>query len=221
MAETTTEKSYYQKLLDNANANISASLPTAAATDDQMFARYLDRYKAMGQTAMRDTIGQASALTGGYANSYAQNVGQQAYDEYIKGANDQMLDYAMQSKQLALQQDEYANNLASAEYARQLEAANMGAAYGDFSMFADIYGQDKADAWKAMWNKMNPTLAGTSAVGGGGGYYSAPTTIDYNKANQIIKDINAMGYQYQGEALDTAATMVDNTTWNYIKSQIK
>ena len=33
---------------------------------------------------MRDTAGQASALTGGYASSYAEGVGQQKYDEYLQ-----------------------------------------------------------------------------------------------------------------------------------------
>lgn len=165
---------YYQKLLNNANENISKSLPNAAATDDQMFARYLDRYKTMGQTAMRDTIGQTNALTGGYANSYSQNVGQQAYNEYLKGANDQMLNYAMQSKEMALKQDEYANNLAAAQYGRDMAEAQLGASYGDFNLYSNIFGPETADAWKAMWDKMNPGLSG--AGGSGGGWY--PTIDD-------------------------------------------
>ena len=33
---------------------------------------------------MRDTMGQAAALTGGYGSSYAQSVGQQQYDAYLR-----------------------------------------------------------------------------------------------------------------------------------------
>ena len=33
---------------------------------------------------MRDTMGQAAALTGGYGSSYAQSVGQQQYDSYLQ-----------------------------------------------------------------------------------------------------------------------------------------
>jgi hypothetical protein len=35
-------------------------------------------------------MGQAAALTGGYGNSYAQGVGQQAYQGYLKGLNDKI-----------------------------------------------------------------------------------------------------------------------------------
>ena len=40
-----------------------------------------------GQTAMQDTMAQAAALTGGYGNSYAAAVGNQAYQNYITQAN--------------------------------------------------------------------------------------------------------------------------------------
>ena len=38
--------------------------------------------------AMQDTMAQAAALSGGYGNSYAQTVGQQAYQGYLQGLND-------------------------------------------------------------------------------------------------------------------------------------
>ena len=38
--------------------------------------------------AMQDTMGQAAALTGGYGSSYAQNVGQQTYNQYMTGLAD-------------------------------------------------------------------------------------------------------------------------------------
>jgi hypothetical protein len=37
--------------------------------------------------AMMDTMGQAAAMTGGYGNSYAQGVGQQAYQGYLQQLN--------------------------------------------------------------------------------------------------------------------------------------
>ena len=38
--------------------------------------------------AMQDTMGQAAAMTGGYGNSYAQSVGQQAYQASLDNLND-------------------------------------------------------------------------------------------------------------------------------------
>jgi hypothetical protein len=45
-----------------------------------------------GKKAMQDTIGEATALTGGYANSYAETVGYEAYDEYLDELNEIALD---------------------------------------------------------------------------------------------------------------------------------
>jgi hypothetical protein len=55
---------------------------------DALYQQYKDRFIHNGQRAMQDTMGQAAALTGGYGSSYAQNVGQQAYNEYMTGLND-------------------------------------------------------------------------------------------------------------------------------------
>ena len=55
---------------------------------DPLYRQYRDQYVQNGKKAMRDTVGQASALTGGYANSYAATAGSEAYDEYLSGLND-------------------------------------------------------------------------------------------------------------------------------------
>ena len=51
--------------------------------EDETYRRYAKLYAAQGAAAMEDTMGQAAALTGGYGSSYAQAVGQQAYDRYL------------------------------------------------------------------------------------------------------------------------------------------
>lgn len=60
--------------------------------EDVMYQNLRDQYIAGGQMAMMDTMGQAAQLTGGYGNSYAQGVGQQAYQGYLQGLNDQIPD---------------------------------------------------------------------------------------------------------------------------------
>lgn len=57
---------------------------------DALYQQYKDQYITQGKLAMQDTIGQASAMTGGYGNSYAQNVGQQAYHGYLQQLNDKV-----------------------------------------------------------------------------------------------------------------------------------
>lgn len=54
------------------------------AQDDPLYRSYAERYVQNGRMAMRDSMGTAAALTGGYGSSYAQRVGQQQYDEYLR-----------------------------------------------------------------------------------------------------------------------------------------
>lgn len=53
-------------------------------TSDPVYNSYAQSYQRRGRLAMRDTMGQAAALTGGYGSSYAQSVGQQQYDSYLQ-----------------------------------------------------------------------------------------------------------------------------------------
>ena len=51
---------------------------------DPLYQQYVQDYTTQGRMAMRDTMGRAAALTGGYGSSYAQSVGQQQYDAYLQ-----------------------------------------------------------------------------------------------------------------------------------------
>ena len=53
------------------------------ADKDKLFSQYKNSYEKSGRTAMRDTMGNAASLTGGYGNSYAVTAGQQAYNSYM------------------------------------------------------------------------------------------------------------------------------------------
>ena len=57
---------------------------------DALYQQYKDQYINQGKMAMMDTMGQASAMTGGYGNSYAQSVGQQAYQGHLQQLNDKI-----------------------------------------------------------------------------------------------------------------------------------
>ena len=65
--------------------------------EDALYQQMVDRYVSQGKLAMQDTIGQTTALTGGYGNSYAQNAGQQAYQGYLQGAYDNIPTYYQQA----------------------------------------------------------------------------------------------------------------------------
>ena len=64
---------------------------------DEMFKYYADLYTQKGKQASQDAMGQAAALTGGYGNSYAQQAGNQAYQQYLLGLYDKGMDLQQQA----------------------------------------------------------------------------------------------------------------------------
>ena len=87
------------------------------ADSDQLFQQALASAMNSGKTAMQDTIGQASALTGGYGSTYATSAGNQAYNAFIEDAYDNLPEHY----QMALQ-------------AYQMEGEEM---YKQLGMFSD------------------------------------------------------------------------------------
>lgn len=55
---------------------------------DVLYQQYKDKYQNMGKQTMMDTMGNATALTGGYGSSYATTAGNQAYQQYLQQLND-------------------------------------------------------------------------------------------------------------------------------------
>lgn len=151
---------------------------------DALYQQYRDQYVQQGQNAMRDTMGRAAALTGGYGSSYGQNVGQQAYNSYLQNLNDivpELYDRAYQqysddfNRDLTAYQTAYeADNNAYNRYANERDywtdrsdteynkmltnAANM-AAMGDFSGYAALYGDESANRMYNSWAWQNEDLA--------------------------------------------------------------
>lgn len=73
---------------------------------DALYQQMVDQYAQQGRLAMMDTMGQAQAMTGGYGNSYAQGAGQQAYQGYLRQANEQLPQfYAMAQDRYDREQD--------------------------------------------------------------------------------------------------------------------
>lgn len=50
---------------------------------DPVYQNYAERYMHMGRQAMKDAMAQSMQNSGGFANTWAQTVGQQQYDEYL------------------------------------------------------------------------------------------------------------------------------------------
>ena len=119
---------------------------------DPTFQQFKDQYTAGGNKAMRDTMGNAAALTGGYGNSYATTAGSQAFDAYMEQLNNKGLEL----RQNAL--NEY--NQQTEDLYNQLNAA-MSVEDRAYQQYLDQYNQyrdrlnlglDQANAVANQWN---------------------------------------------------------------------
>ncbi len=98
---------------------------------DALYQQYKDQYLQQGKLAMQDTMGQAAALTGGYGNSYAQTVGQQAYNQYLGQLNAVVPElyslarsrYTQEGNDLWNLYNAYADREAQ-DYSREIDARN-------------------------------------------------------------------------------------------------
>jgi len=112
---------------------------------DELFKSYADLYTQKGKQASLDSMGQAAALTGGYGNSYAQQAGNQQYQQYLLGLYDKGMDLYDRAYQRYLGDQE-----------QQREAYNMlaNADQTDYGRYRDTVGdwQNELDYWTNMYN---------------------------------------------------------------------
>ena len=73
---------------DYADAFLSRKDFDYDVNEDALYQQLQDQYTAQGRLAMLDTMAQAQAMNGGYGSSYAQSVGQQAYNGYMQSLTD-------------------------------------------------------------------------------------------------------------------------------------
>ena len=84
------QSSWQTQLNDTLNKILNREKFSYDINGDALYQQYKDQYTTQGKQAMMDTMGQASAMTGGYGNSYAQTVGQQIYQGYLQQLNDRV-----------------------------------------------------------------------------------------------------------------------------------
>lgn len=103
---------------------------------DPLYKQYAEQYQRQGNLAMRDTVGNVAALSGGYGNSYAATAGSQTYDQYMQSLNDKVPELY----QLAYQQ--YQDNQTN-QY-NQLNALNT-LDQQNYSQYRDTVGDYQTD----------------------------------------------------------------------------
>ena len=151
---------------------------------DPLYDQYRKQYTREGDRAMRDTMGNAAALTGGYGSSYASTAGSQAYDYYLSQLNDRIPELEQLAYQKYLQegQDLY-DQLAALQSLEQDAYGKYRDSVSDFeSDRAFDYGVYSDDLAQQNWQ----------------------TSFDYQKAQDALAQQNwekEFAYQQEQDAL--------------------
>ena len=77
-------KNPYAAQLKNITNQISNKKFEYDLNADPLYQQYKEQYQSMGNQAMQEAQANATALTGGFANSYAETAGTQAYMSYMQ-----------------------------------------------------------------------------------------------------------------------------------------
>lgn len=157
---------------------------------DPVYNSYAQSYQRRGRLAMRDTMGQAAALTGGYGSSYAQSVGQQQYDSYLQSLGEALPElYGMAWQRYNAEGDalktawELASERSEVRRESEREAAEREAAAQKSAETARRGNYDRL--YKLIYNSgYNPNETELSDSGMTGGQASA-LLAEYRRRNKI------------------------------------
>lgn len=195
--------------------------------EDALYQQYRDRYIRDGQIAMEDTLGQASALTGGYDNSYAQSVGQQTYNRYLEGLNDivpelyaMALDRYTQQGSDMLAQYGLLMDRENQDYGRYQDAMSLARSQVDAMLSIgkrpsqDLI--DQSGLSKEYVDAILSQFAGSSGGGnGGGGSSGSGRGTGKNPAPKKTDDEDTEGEWPSGINTDRNQNGLKGSAWDY------
>lgn len=125
--------SLYQNIMNTGSFNYDMN-------NDLLYKQYKDAYTKQADMSMRDTMGNAASLTGGYGSSYAGTVGQQAYNAQMDNLNNivpQLADraYGIYKDDLTSKYNQLSatQQLSDNEYQKYLDSYNQWSANRDTS----------------------------------------------------------------------------------------
>lgn len=156
--------SYSDQLKDMMDKILNREKFSYDVDTDPLFQQALASAMNSGKLAMQDTIGQASALTGGYGSTYATTAGNQAYNSYIEDAYDNLPQYyqmAMEAYQMEgdelYKQYSMLSDADNTEYNRNVTAYDATYQYRN-QLYNEAYSQyrdSKSDAFASANLQLN------------------------------------------------------------------
>ena len=158
---------------------------------DALYKQYADRYKQQGRLAMKDSIGQTAALTGGYGNSYGSGVAQQTYDSYLQA----LADAGLGIYDRAYTRYKDVGDALADEYGRLKDLDD--ADYGRYSDALKAWMDDRdyyADLEDTLYQRalLEAAAAATKASGGGGGKKTKSTDTSKNRYDAVLTQVRLL-----------------------------
>ena len=163
------QSNYTQQLNDLYNQIMNREAFSYDINGDALYQQYRDQFTLQGQNAMRDTMGQAAAMTGGYGSSYASTAGNQALQSYLQQLNDVVPELYAQAYQRYVQEG---------QDLKDKYGITQSADATDYGRYRDKVGDWQADRAYAY------------------GAYSDERNFDYNDyATQLNKALTLLGME--------------------------
>lgn len=149
-------------------------------TQSPLYEQYQQQYTQAGRAAMADTMGQAAALTGGYSSTYSQNLGQQAYNAYLRELNAMIPELYAQAREDYDRQGQWLLDLYGLQasrdstayarwqdaYERWLQEYAMGQEQANWQAEMDL--QKEKWAYQKARDQAGAASSGSSGSGSGG-----------------------------------------------------
>lgn len=190
--------------------------------NDQLFQQALASAMNSGKTAMQDTIGQASALTGGYGSTYATSAGNQTYNAFIEDAYNNLPQYyQMAMEAYKMEGEELYNQLGmymdidNTEYNRLVTSFNTGLNYTNsmISNELDIFKTNTTNLYNAAnlelnaYNTMSSNLLGITDMYSS--YYETKSAKEYKEWYDQVSFYNSDYWNLQNYNLSAQSNYLD------------
>ena len=196
---------------------------------DPLWQQYKDQHNAQGKLAQLHAQGQAAALTGGYGSSYAQRVGQQAYQGELQKLNDrvpELYQLAMQkyNNDLALKKDKLSTVAAMREdeYGRYMDEKNdyytrLGLAREDEQIAHDRGSSEwytgeqlRRDDENTAYTRQESNYSKLANLIASSGYM--PSQDELKAAGMSVSQANALKAAYEQSVAESSAVNVKYST---------
>ena len=182
----------YDKALDAIN---NRQKFTYDLNGDLLYQQYKDNYITQGKQAMMDTMGVASAMTGGYGNSYAATVGNQTYQGYLQQLNNKIPElYQLALDKYNAEGNDLNNRLNVLAQDRQIAYGEWGDKYNRLVQDRDYYSNEYDSAYNRDYTTWTDNRD----------YDTSQYWNEHNSGYQAEQDAIQMAYQKERDAIADA-----------------